>query len=77
MNSGFYPSGVKLRKMGDIAWVNYKGENTQPSDCLLSEEDVANGAEFNFEDISFFRSKLFCCSKFNVLCRSMGTYGLS
>ena len=53
MTSGFDQSRVSLRKRGDIFWVNYLGETTQPSDCVYSAEDVAHGAEFRFEDLSF------------------------
>ncbi|VDI23480.1 Hypothetical predicted protein [Mytilus galloprovincialis] len=42
LKSGFDPLSVKLRKQSDILLVNYKGEITQPSDCLPSLEGVVN-----------------------------------
>jgi len=42
LKSDFDPSGSK---------VNYKGEITQPS--VPYAEDVVNGSDFNFEDLSF------------------------
>ncbi|CAG2198573.1 unnamed protein product [Mytilus edulis] len=47
LKSGFDPLSVKLRKQSDILLVNYKGEITQPSDCLPSAEEVVNGTKCN------------------------------
>ncbi|CAG2202826.1 unnamed protein product [Mytilus edulis] len=59
LKSGFDPLGVKLRKQSDILLVNYKGEITQPSDCLPSAEEVVNGSDYDFEDLSFLDPNFF------------------
>ncbi|VDI46410.1 Hypothetical predicted protein [Mytilus galloprovincialis] len=59
LKSGFDPLSVKLRKQSDILLVNYKGEITQPSDCLPSAEEVVNGSDYDFEDLSFLDPNFF------------------
>ncbi|CAG2253490.1 unnamed protein product [Mytilus edulis] len=76
LKSGFDPLSVKLRKQSDIFLVNYKGEITQPSDCLPSAEEVVNGSDYDFEDLSFY-ILIFQSRKFNVLFRTMGENRLS
>ncbi|XP_076090318.1 uncharacterized protein LOC143062538 [Mytilus galloprovincialis] len=59
LKSGFDPLSVKLGKQSDILLVNYKGEITQPSDCLPSAEEVVDGSDYDFEDLSFLDPNFF------------------
>lgn len=51
-NSGFDPECI-VQRVKDEKWVDYRGENAQPSPCVTAEDVAKKNVKFDLENLRF------------------------